>query len=310
MLTNYNACEANMRFYGGEAGAKLGVVVDGENWLLKYPKSTKTLTNPKVSYTTSPLSEYIGSKIYEMIGIPVHETKLGYRDGKIVVACKDFLERGDLLVEFRNIKNTYNPEIYDNGTSGSGTLLSEIITVLKTNKVLQSLCGVEARFWDMFVVDAFIGNHDRNNTNWGIITNDDAVKGIAPVYDNGEAFFDKRDDLTFSKRLADRKALLTDAIDGSISAYINDDVHHINPMIYIGGKTNSDCSDALQRFLEKCDMNAVTTFINAIPEAESGYQIIGKAQSEFYCRFLEIRYDDFVNGWYKAQKRTQRRRSL
>ena len=43
-----------------------------------------------VSYTTSPVSEYIGSHIYQSMGFPVHETKLGTYQNKVVVACKDF----------------------------------------------------------------------------------------------------------------------------------------------------------------------------------------------------------------------------
>lgn len=66
-----------------------------------YGKTKKNAHFP--SYTASPLSEYIGSQIYQSLGIPVHETMLGIRDNKLVVACKDFdpLHR---LVEYGQIK--------------------------------------------------------------------------------------------------------------------------------------------------------------------------------------------------------------
>lgn len=56
------------------------------------PKTAKKFNERKVeiSYTTSPVSEYIGSHVYEIIGIPVHKTMLGIKDKKVVVACKDF----------------------------------------------------------------------------------------------------------------------------------------------------------------------------------------------------------------------------
>ena len=38
------------------------------------------MNNVEISYTTSPISEYIGSKIYESLDIEVHETKLGIAD--------------------------------------------------------------------------------------------------------------------------------------------------------------------------------------------------------------------------------------
>lgn len=59
----------------------------------------------EISYTTSPLSEYIGSYIYESIGIPVHVTKLGIKDGKVVVAYKDFRE----MYKYQN-KEMYNSQ--------------------------------------------------------------------------------------------------------------------------------------------------------------------------------------------------------
>jgi len=78
-------------FYGGDAGAKEAVMHDNGVWMIKYPKTTRDLINPQISYTTSPLSEYLGSKIYESLGLPTHEVLLGTRKGKIVVACKDFI---------------------------------------------------------------------------------------------------------------------------------------------------------------------------------------------------------------------------
>lgn len=90
-IKDFNNCTENMLTYGGHAGAKLGIIIDGENWFLKFPKSTRTLRKKvDMSYSTSPLSEYIGSHIYESIDIPVHKTMLGIRDNKLVVACKDF----------------------------------------------------------------------------------------------------------------------------------------------------------------------------------------------------------------------------
>lgn len=74
--------------YGGKSGFKYGVIIDGERWMIKFPENTREFpgrdkkNNHVPSYTTSPLSEYIGSHIYEILGIPVHETKLGLRNGK------------------------------------------------------------------------------------------------------------------------------------------------------------------------------------------------------------------------------------
>ena len=91
IIEDFNNVEVNNLVYGGRSGQKLGIVLNDENWFLKFPKSTKNFEKQvNMSYSTSPLSEYIGSHIYKSINIPVHETKLGIKDGRVVVACKDF----------------------------------------------------------------------------------------------------------------------------------------------------------------------------------------------------------------------------
>ena len=89
-IDNFEKYPASGLSYGGHGGSKKGIIIDGEKWFLKYPKSTKSMEVKGISYTTTPLSEYLGSNIYDLIGIPAHETRLGVYDNKLVVACKDF----------------------------------------------------------------------------------------------------------------------------------------------------------------------------------------------------------------------------
>ena len=54
----------------------------------------KRVPDMEISYTTSPLSNLLAHKFYEMLDIPVHSTKLGVYENKVVVACKDFSATG------------------------------------------------------------------------------------------------------------------------------------------------------------------------------------------------------------------------
>ena len=89
-IENFDNLRLSGIAYGGHSGSKKWVIIEGEKWLLKYPKSTKSMDRVDLSYTTVPLSEYLGSHIYELIGIETHKAKLGISNKKIVVACKDF----------------------------------------------------------------------------------------------------------------------------------------------------------------------------------------------------------------------------
>ena len=69
-IFDFSKCQRNKRDgqYGGVVGNKAGVFINGENWIIKYPKNTKGMQNvDDLSYTTSPLSEYIGSQVYELL---------------------------------------------------------------------------------------------------------------------------------------------------------------------------------------------------------------------------------------------------
>lgn len=71
-MIDFTQCKASNRFYGGHAESKKGIIYNGENWFLKFPKNTKKLHFH--SYTLSPICEYIGSHIYNLLGITTHET--------------------------------------------------------------------------------------------------------------------------------------------------------------------------------------------------------------------------------------------
>ena len=70
-LINVENLERTNRSFGGNAGAKRGIVLNNEEYIIKYPKKIKEMKKVEISYSTSPLSEYIGSHIYEILGFPV-----------------------------------------------------------------------------------------------------------------------------------------------------------------------------------------------------------------------------------------------
>jgi len=147
-----------------------------------------------MSYTNSCISEYLGSHIFEIIGIPVQETVLGtyHVNGKekVVVACKDFTTHDTVIQDFASLKNT----LIDSGHSGYGTELSEILEAIDEQSAVNPF-ELKRRFWDMFIVDAFIGNWDRHNGNWGLLYNSRTDEiSVAPVYDCGSCLYPQADE--------------------------------------------------------------------------------------------------------------------
>ena len=178
--------------------------------------------------------------------------------------------------------------------TGSETLLSEVLATIEGQEDLQQLNGVTERFWDMFVIDAFIGNNDRNNGNWGILIdqkNNDIA--LAPVFDNGSAFFNKRSLSQMQKRLTDETAMKEDAYRTATCAYkyagLDNEGHRINPFRFMREGGNLDCETAVARFIERVDLPRINKIITEIPEDMGTLAVMPQIQKEFYMKLLDIR---------------------
>lgn len=299
-IIDFNNCIENDQDYGGNAGRKLGIIYNDQNWILKFPNSTAGFRNVKISYTTAPLSEYIGSHVYELLGIPVHETLLGIKDEKVVVACRDFLKKTDRFKDFKAIKNRYNKELQtllDSETSGSGdgTRLDIVLAVIDSNKELNEIPSVRERFWDMFVVDAVINNNDRNNGNWGIIIHDDNTKELAPVYDNGNSFSNKADIEKIARILSNETNLINASYISVASVYEDRDGKKINPNTFILNAQNEDCNRAVQRIQKKLDLEKINEMIDSIPETYKGISIIDDTYKKFIKETIRIRKEQVID---------------
>lgn len=80
-------------------------------------------------------------------------------------------------------------------SSPKGNNLYEVLLIMENNAYFKQIRDLKIRFWDMFIVDALIGNNDRNEGNWGLIVDKEtSTMRIAPVFDNGASFNSKASD--------------------------------------------------------------------------------------------------------------------
>ena len=299
-MYDFNSLPRSGICYGGHNGSKRGIIIDNEKWFLKYPKSTKSMDVLGLSYTTTPLSEYIGSHIYETIGLPVHETKLGVANGKVVVACKDFLNSSEVIVDYNSIKNEYDEyiekaiESLSSSSSNSNNNLEEVLLIMENNSYFQMIPELKQRFWDMFVVDALINNNDRNEGNWGLILDRETSHlRIAPVFDNGAAFYNKSGNERLENIYNDDFKFRQSAYENTISVYMKDD-KKINPLKFIEKMENDDCNEAIIRIVPKIDFKKIEDIINSIPSEYNGLPVISDIQRKFYLKSLKYRYENVL----------------
>lgn len=286
--------------YGGKAGDKEGITINGEYWIVKYPKSTKGMKGDLDSYTTSPLSEYIGSHIYHILGIDAHETMLGVRNGKLVVACKDFCKNEGSLREIRTLKNIYNEELSRkleesiSSTSEDAHFIpiEVMMTHLQYNPILQSIPDIQNRFWEQFIVDMLINNNDRNNGNWGVLYENGNYR-LAPVFDNGAAFSNKVPDRKLAIILSDEKSTFQSI--ASCTSVYTDGGHHIHgkDMVKINDEGFMQTARNLVPVIEN-RMNEIRDFINDIPEKCNDMEICSNVRKQFYIKSMELKLANYL----------------
>lgn len=285
-MIDFTELPKRKKSYAGANGSKISVVYNGEQYMLKFPPYP--VKNQDMSYSNSCISEYLGCKIFEKAGVPVQETILGtYKTKKgvekIVVACKDFTSVGIELQDFASLKN----QIIDSERNGYGTELADILSVFDEQTAMEPE-KIRERFWDMFIVDAFIGNWDRHNGNWGFlyhVQSDELT--LAPVFDCGSCLYPQADERMIMKILADKQEINHRIFNIPLSA-IQNNGKKINYYEFISALDNEECNRALLRILSRIDMKEIFNVIEKTP-------FISDLQKEFYRTMLMARKERILD---------------
>ncbi|WP_313165268.1 HipA domain-containing protein [Sedimentibacter sp.] len=286
MHIDFTKCDQNkFKMFGGANGSKIGIIYNGESYMLKFPPEAKI--NKVLSYSNSTISEYIGCKIYNAIGISAQETILGtfiYKGkNKIVVACKDLETDGYILKDFASLKNT----IIDSAGSGYGTELSDILQAIDEQDFISPI-ELKKFFWDMFVIDAFLGNFDRHNGNWGFLIN--PTKGdvkISPVFDCGSCLF-AESDIEIKRQIMKKKAELEYRLYVIPKSSITHKDKKIIYFDFLKSGQNKDCTKSLMDITNRIDLNKVNEIID-------GIDLISEEEKEFYKFLLKARKEEILD---------------
>ena len=292
-MINFTNFPIRKKAYGGANGNKLSVVYNDDLYMIKLPMHA--IKNPNLSYTNSCISEYLGCRIFNMLGVKAQETLLGVYEfhGKVrnVVACKDFTSINTIFIDFASVKN----QIIDSASNGYGTELSDILdTIEKQNAVDPK--ELKEYFWNMFVIDAFIGNWDRHNGNWGFLYNqeNDEMK-IAPIFDCGSSLFPQIDDELIKKVMASKTEMDARVFDMPTSAILVKGKRG-NYFRMITSLEYSDCNEAIKRIVPKINLKQINSLIDEVEQASD-------LQKLFLKKILKLRKENILD--YALMKLTR-----
>ncbi len=270
---NEHILASKRNVYGGSDRKRTVILDNNQQYLLKFPDPTREL-NRDVSYINNAISEYLGCCVFRQAGFKVQDTIFGvFTDDngkeKVACACGDFrgagwtlLETGILALEFLDQKS--------NLTFGFIRTLIDSLEGIDKGAVFREYCS-------RFIIDAFIGNTDRHNGNWGFMENGSIFK-LAPVYDCGSSFSPLFSDDELSERLASNEAL------NVMSAILDDNGKRINYRDYLMSGENQDVNIALTEVVPRINIKAIHEMIDEIP-------YISDVRKNFYKQLIDIRYE-------------------
>jgi len=277
---DYSQCHRSQLYYSGSE-RKIGVIVDGEEWILKFQYKDE------FGSRFNHISEHLGSEIFRMLGIESQTTALGTYKGEQVVACKNFITNGYQFVPFNDVGESTletNKEQFQYS-------YDDIMEMLNLNKKITDLEGTVDRFWDMYIIDALLGNFDRHGGNWGFLKNDNKYI-LAPVFDNGSSLFPQMTDEGMMLKIMDSEELTDERVYRFPTSQIKLHGRKSSYHDVISSLEFTECNEALERIYPRTRMDKINDLVNGIDQ-------ITDVHKRFYIHMIERRFEKILEEPYE-----------
>ena len=269
---------SNIRYGGSER--KLGILINGEPYMLKFQKITQ------FGKRNNHLSEYLGSHIFELLGFNVHQTYLGSYKNEAVVACKDFVCDGYEFVPFNDVGES----TIETDKEKYQYTYNDIILLLEKNKKITSIEETVSIFFDMFIVDALIGNFDRHGANWGFLKKDNKYS-LAPIFDNGSSLFPQLVNEDEMKLILSDKDELNERVYKFPTSQIKLNDKKSSYFEVISSLKFNEINKSLLNIYPKIDLEKMNSLFDSLN--------ISNIHKQFYKRMIEERFNKIIKYSYE-----------
>nr|WP_026496512.1 HipA domain-containing protein [Butyrivibrio sp. WCD3002] len=266
-------------YYGGSE-KKIGIVIDDEEYMLKFQKKTP------FGMRYNHLSEYIGCHIFEIADFSVQETFLGTYGSESVVACKNFIRADEQFVPFNDVGESTldrDKELYQYD-------YDDIMQMLLDNSKLTNISETIDLFWEMYIMDALLGNFDRHGGNWGFIKRNNKYS-LAPVFDNGSCLFPQMIDENLMHVIIGSEEETRKRVYSFPTSQIK---HHGRKSSYyeiISSLEYPECNKALISVADRIKSN-----FDAMFEMIDDIKYISSIHKEFYKHMIRSRYELIIES--------------
>lgn len=284
-LIDFSTYERGNINYGGSERKESILVPNGDgsfsDYMLKFRKQTP------FGARNNHVSEYLGSHIFELLGIKAQKTFLGTFEGEEVVACKSFVGANEQFVPFNDVGES----TLDQDKDRYQYEYSDIMQMLRDNSKLTDVSETISMFWEMFIVDALIGNFDRHGLNWGFVKRNGAY-ALAPVFDNGSCLFPALTDESEMRSIIASEEETMKRVFRFPTSQIKLHGQKSSYFDIISSLEFDECNRALSDVMGRVNMEAIHRLIASVSNISAG-------QKAFYCHILEARFHHILECSYR-----------
>lgn len=309
-MIDFTSCDIDLTANYGGSDQKRGIIYHNERYMLKLPDrvSDSNRNSLNSSYSNSVYSENVCCEILKNLGFSVQETLLGYitdKNGekKPVVACKNFVPDGYSLVDFKAIEDA----VLIDRKAGKYPRIEDIYEIMSGNNAYFSKeMGAAAleNYWDIFILDALLGNFDRHANNWAyFIKNDGSEIKIAPIFDCGSCLYPQISDEAIPNILSSAEEIRVRIDKFPTAALELPNMTKVNYKNYINSLENPDCTAALLRIYPRID-------IDIINETIYNNSAISNIRKEFYSVMIKKRMENILEPAYKKEQHNVRKETM
>lgn len=299
IMIDFTNCPINLSANYGGSDQKRGIYYQGELYMLKMPDKIPNSKRNDLndSYSNSVFSENVCCEILRSLGFSAQETLLGYatdKEGsqKVVVACKDFIPNGYVLLDFKTIANA----LLMGRKIGKIPKIKDIYDIFKGgNDYFSKEFGEVAlkQYWDIFILDAMLGNYDRCTDDWAYLVKSDKFDiKLAPIYDCGDSLYPQVTDDAISDILSSEKEIMLRIEKFPTAALEDQNGRKVNYMNYINSLQNPDCTAALLRVVPRLDLERIKKVIYE-------NDMISSIRKDFYFTMIKMRIKHILMPAYE-----------
>lgn len=280
---DYSQFPMNNKIYTG-AEKKIGITIQEEDYILKFQKKTAH------GYRYNHISEYIACRIIQSMGFNVQETYLGTYNHQEVVVIKDFVHDNQQFVAFNDLGESSIEADREKFTYS----YEDITKILKLNNKLKNPDETVHQFWDLYILDALLGNFDRHGGNWGFLKENNQYS-LAPIFDNGSCLYpsmiDENKMIEIMNNLEETKLRVYTfptsqiLLNGNKSSYYE----------VINSLSFNECNHSLIKIYPLYDQSKINQIIDET-------QFISENHKKFYKYIIQQRFEMIIENSYMRLK--------